>query len=630
MTYGRRSLGANSGADGTSFEVWAPEARRIELLIEGGPGAERFAMQRGSDGYWALDLPNVRPGSLYRYAVDGGGPFPDPASRYQPHGVHGSSQVVDAGAFAWNDGSFRPVALRDSVLYELHVGTFSAAGTFLGAVDRLDSLRSLGVTTIELMPLADFPGARNWGYDGVALFAPARCYGTPDELRTLVDAAHSLGLSVFLDVVYNHFGPDGAYQGMFSPHYASRVHRSPWGDTLNFDGAYSRPVRDYVVENALRWVREYHIDGLRLDATHAIADQSAEPIVAELVDALRCAEATDGRAALAIVEDARNLRLTIDRSSSRGWGADGVWSDDFHHQMRRALAGDSDGYFADFNGSVGDIATTARQGWFFTGQPSHYFGTLRGTDPSGLLLERFVFFLQNHDQIGNRAFGDRLHHRIDAAVWRAASVLLFLLPETPLVFMGQEWMASAPFQFFTDHARELGQAVTEGRRREFSRFAAFADASQRERIPDPQASSTFEASKLDWDECERTPHREALQLYNRLTHLRRSEPALRQPVSSGTPAVSAVEPHSLLVRRDAYEGRSVLGVVRLRGEGAVDVAMHEAARAPGGRVWQILLHSEAPEFTPDAHPPIVDLDGPAPRVTFARPGALVLASEDPG
>jgi maltooligosyltrehalose trehalohydrolase len=608
VTAGRASLGANWHDGTTTFEVWAPAARRLDVVVETAAGQLAHDMLATHDGYFRVQLPDAPPGTRYRYRVDGRGPFPDPASRYQPDGVHGPSQVVDPAAFRWSDADWKGATLQHAVIYELHLGTFSREGTFDGLRARLPYLRDLGVTIVELMPIADFPGNRNWGYDGVALFAPARCYGAPDDLRRLVDAAHASGLAVHLDVVYNHFGPDGAYQGVFSPLYISRTHRSAWGDTLNFDGEGSRPVRDYVVENALRWVREYHIDGLRLDATHAIVDESTRHIVSEIVDAVTHAATAEERAAIVVVEDARNLRQVIDPVPNGGWGAHGVWSDDFHHEMRRALAGDSDGYFADFTGSASDIATTARQGWFYTGQRAEYFDAVRGSDPRGLPLERFVFFLQNHDQIGNRALGDRLHHGIDAAVWRAASMLWLMLPETPLLFMGQEWAASTPFRFFTDHNDELGKAVTAGRRQEFSRFAAFSNP---ECIPDPQAAETFEASRLLWDEQTRDPHRHTLALYRRLLELRRTYPALQQrEVSGGAALIKALDEATILVTRGTLQC-----VARLHGAGQVDL--------PG--TWSLLLDAEDPEFTGDSRPP--RLDARAGRLEFQRPGAVVLGAE---
>jgi maltooligosyltrehalose trehalohydrolase len=624
VSLGRASLGANWRNGTTSFEVWAPEAVHLKVVLEPDAGPPRdYSMQRLPDGYFTVTLSDAGPGTLYRFRVDGRGRFPDPASRFQPQGVHGPSQVVDASAFTWTDAAWRGTTLEGTVLYEVHIGTFTPAGTFQGALERLGYLRDLGVTAMELMPVADFAGERNWGYDGVAPFAPARCYGSPDDLRALVNAAHAAGLAVHLDVVYNHFGPDGAYQSAFSQHYISRTHRSPWGGALNFDGPESRPVRDYVIENALRWIREYHFDGLRLDATHAIVDDSPRPIVAEITAAVRDAAAAFDRHVLVIAEDVRNLHAVIESPARGGWGAHAVWSDDFHHELRRGLAGDADGYFADCTGSTEDLAATARLGWFYRGQYAPYFGGPRGTDPAGLPCQRFVFFLQNHDQVGNRALGDRLHHRIPLAAWRAATAALLLLPETPLLFMGQEWGASTPFQFFTDHDPELGRAVTAGRRQEFSRFVAFADPERRLQIPDPQDPETFRCSRLVWAELEREPHRSLLALYRRLLALRRREPALRASALSAEPMVVAWDEDVLIVRRDAAVARPILALVRLRGWGSVDLRQHLAARLARGHVWVELLTTEDPAFAADAAPASVDPAGPV--VRFARPGSVVFA-----
>ena len=413
-----------------------------------------------------------------------------------------------------------------------------------------------------------------------------------------------------LDVVYNHFGPDGAYQGCFSPSYNSRTHHSPWGAAVNFDGPASRPVRHYVIENALRWIHEYHVDGLRLDATHAIVDESPVHILAEVASAVHQSLAGVGREALVIAEDARNLATLIERTEHGGYGLDGVWSDDFHHQVRVATAGDRDGYFADFDGSTEAIATTARQGWYYTGQPAPYEGVPRGSDPAGIPLSRFVFCLQNHDQVGNRAFGDRLHQRIEPAVWRALSVLLLLLPETPLLFMGQEWAAGTPFRYFTDHNPELGRAVTEGRRREFSRFQAFADPAVRETIPDPQADETFRASRLDWRERDRAPHPGSLELYRRLLALRRRLPAVAAAGDASGFTIEAVDAEVVRLER-AGPDATLLALVRLRGAGTTTVG-------PG---WRALLTTEDAGVAADPVPVRLGTE-----VRFGRPGAVVLAA----
>ena len=571
------------------------------------------------DGSFTGVFDDVRPGDRYWYRLDRKGPFPDPASRCQPDGVHGPSLVVDPAAFPWSSQSWTGIGLRDLVIYELHVGTFTPEGTFAGVLERLPYLVDLGITAIELMPIADFAGSRNWGYDGVALFAPARCYGTPDDLRRLVDAAHCAGLAVLLDVVYNHFGPDGAYASVFSPYYFSERHHTPWGAGINLDGPHADAVRAFFTENALHWLHEYRVDGLRLDATHAIVDESADHFLHELTRRIRASIAD--RHVLVIAEDSRNLATIITPPERGGWGLDAVWADDFHHQVRRLAAGDVDGYFQDYSGSTTDLATTLRQGWFYCGQSSAYKGAPRGSDPSALPLERFVICLQNHDQVGNRAFGERLHHQVDLAVYRALVTLLLTAPETPLLFMGQEWAATTPFLYFTDHEPELGKLVTEGRRREFQRFSVFADSARRERIPDPQAATTCDASRLRWPEIEHEPHASVRRLYRELLRLRRTD-AVIQARDGGQCDAAPASDAALVVSRTAGPGDTLLVVVQLRGAGTVNARDVAMAATATDRPWVPLLTTEDPPFAPRPQPIAIEASGPV--VRFARPGAVVL------
>jgi maltooligosyltrehalose trehalohydrolase len=582
------------------------------------------SLEPAGHGWFEGRAPGIGAGARYRFRLPDGRLLPDPASRFQPEGVHGPSMVIDPAAFAWSDHGWRGVRLEDLVVYELHVGTFTPAGTFDGVVAQLPYLRDLGVTALELMPVADFPGSRNWGYDGAALFAPARCYGPPDALRRLVDGAHRLGLAVLLDVVYNHVGPDGAYLNAFSPFYFTDRHRSPWGAGVNLDGEGADQVRAFFIENALHWVHEYHVDGLRLDATHAIEDGGPRHFLAELAG--RVKRSAPDREVLVIAEDSRNLARIVTPTEHGGWGLDAVWADDLHHQLRRRLAGDTDGYYQDYRGTTTDIATTIRQGWFFTGQHSDFLAAPRGTAPSGVPPRRSVVCVQNHDQVGNRAFGDRLHHRIDPAAYRAVSALLLVVPETPLLFMGQEWAASSPFLFFTDHHAELGRLVTEGRRREFARFAAFADAATRARIPDPQVEQTFAASRLDWHEQAREPHAGTRRLYAALLALRRQRTAFR---AGAAIEALALDGATLAVRRTGPED-TVLAVVRLEGAGTVDLAPatgtpHGGPAVGPGVAWTALLHTEDARFTADAEPPVYRADR-GPVVEFARPSAILFAS----
>ena len=594
------TLGAVPGSAGTRFRVWAPEVEGVELLLEGG-GALRLERQEG--GYHGALVKGVGAGSRYRYILDGRGPFPDPVSRYQPCGVHGPSEVVDPFAFPWTDETWEGIELGDLVIYELHVGAFTAEGTFAAAARRLPELAELGVTAVELMPLAAFPGRRNWGYDGVAPFAPAAVYGTPTDLRGLVDSAHRLGLGVLLDVVYNHLGPDGNYLGSFSPHYFDPSIHTPWGAALNFGDGSSEPVRAFFLENANHWLVEYHIDGLRLDATHAMVDRSERHLLADLADA---AHRRSPRR-LAIAEDERNLS-TLLKSPPSGFGLDAVWSDDLHHELRRCLAGDQDGYFADFDGASSEIAETLQRGWYYTGQLSRRTGKPRGTDPSDLPRERFIICLENHDQVGNRAFGDWLHHGITAEAWRAGTALLLLAPETPLLFMGQEWAASTPFQYFTDHDAELGRRVTEGRRREFAAFLAFCDPGGRE-IPDPQAASTFEASCLRWAERSLPGHREVLKLHRALLRVRREEVVPRRSRLKAR----AVGPDAVLL-----DAGDLAVIVRLKAGGEVPLP---PSLGPSPRV---LLTTEDDEFAGDPAPPALFARDSGATACFRRAGALVL------
>jgi maltooligosyltrehalose trehalohydrolase len=597
-------LGAVPDLDGTHFRVWAPLARAVTVTSDRGD----VPLEPEADGFFSGRSTAYRTGDLYQFMVDGNGPFPDPASRRQPWGVHGPSMIVDPTAFAWTDGEWRGVAPRDLVIYELHVGTFSPEGTFAGARKRLAHIQALGATAVELMPVADFPGDRNWGYDGTAIFAPARCYGSPDDLRHLVDEAHGMGLAVILDVVYNHLGPDGNYTGAFSPFYFNDRHKNPWGDGVNLDGPWSRAVRDFFLSNARHWIREYHMDGLRLDATHALQDDSPRHFLAELAAETRAA--APDRRVYVFAEDDRNLAVIVRPPEQGGWGLDGVWSDDFHHQVRRALTGDAAGYFGDYSGSEADVARTLRQGWFYTGQRSAFHKRLRGTDAAGVPLERFILSLQNHDQTGNRLLGERLHHGTASAAWRAALATLLFSPETPLLFMGQEWEAMTPFLYFTDHYSDLGRRVSEGRREEFKVFHG-PGASGLDGIPDPQDVRTFLNSRLDWDELTRPNHARAFEFSKRLL-------ALRRTAFAGEDAgfdASATPEGLLVLRRGAWAL-----VARLSGRGGEESGLTGT--------WEPVLSTEDGAFCDDPSPPELTQKAAGVRAAFRRPGAVVLRARD--
>jgi len=520
------SLGAHPVSEGVLFCTWAPEAAcmSVELHRQGVSAPETIVLPERANGYhWGI-VPTARAGDAYGFRRESGPVLPDPASRAQQHDVHGLSLIVNPKTFSWTDAQWERPPFRDIVIYELHIGTFTTEGTFLAAAERLPDLQDLGVTAIQLMPIADFPGTRNWGYDGVSIYAPARAYGTPDDLRTLVDRAHLLGLAVILDVVYNHFGPDGNYLSAYSPHYFHPRHHTPWGNAFNFDGDMAGPVRRFFRENPVYWMEDFHIDGFRFDATHEIQDDSTRHILAEMTTGIH------ERGGYTIAEDSRNLADVI---SETGLGFDGVWADDFHHAARVSQTGEQHSYFQDFEGTMAEIMTTFRQGWLYCGQPSRTKKKPRGTKASHLPPSRFVWCLSNHDQTGNRALGERLNHLVSPEAYRALSVLLCLSPYTPMLFMGQEWSASTPFQFFTEHNDELGRAVTKGRRREFASFPEFANASQQESIPDPQAISTFEHSRLKWDEAGADGHRQIRELYRECLRLRLRDKAFR-PADRGS------------------------------------------------------------------------------------------------
>jgi maltooligosyltrehalose trehalohydrolase len=601
----------------TRFRIWATAARDLRLHIAVGGRTKTHQPVRLPGGIWDMEVPGIEAGARYAYSLDGGEARPDPASRFQPDGVHAWSEVIDPRQFQWTDGAWQGLDPATLVIYELHVGTFSGRGTFTDVAARLDYLRSLGVTAIELMPLADFPGRRNWGYDGVALFAPSRAYGRPDDLRALVDRAHHTGLGVVIDVVYNHLGPEGAYLSQFSPEFLTDKHATPWGDAVNLDDTACEHVRRLLIDNALHWIHEYHADGLRLDATHALIDTSDRPFVAELTK--RVHEARTPRP-LVFAEDHRNLAEMVMDPARGGWDLDGVWADDLHHVLRSAIAGDTHGYYADYAGTAHELAETFRRGWLFVGQHSRHANGPRGTDPSQVEMRRSVICVQNHDQIGNRALGDRLHHAIDDASWRAAVVILLVAPMTPLLFMGQEWAASTPFLFFTDFEPDLGRKVVEGRRREFRDFPGFASVGAAERIPDAQTDETFNASRLRWSELGAPRHATSLELHRTLLALRARYPALQASRGYDCDA-NALDEATLVIRR-SQDGAQFVICVRL-GEGR-RVDLREALA--NGTLWQTLLTTEDAPFASDAQPARINLARGT--IDFARAGAVILQSKE--
>jgi maltooligosyltrehalose trehalohydrolase len=540
-------LGATPSAEGVRFHVWAPAATSVEVELAN--SNERTPMERSSDGVWSASVGNARVGSHYFYRLNGELRRPDPYSRFQPDGVHGPSEVVDPDHFDWTDQAWQGLRIQGLVIYQVHVGAATPEGTLDSLIGQLTRLKQLGVNAVQLLPLNEFPGTRNWGYDGVDLFAVSRNYGGPAALKRFVDAAHTHELGVILDVVYNHFGPDGNYLRDFAPEYFTERYHTPWGAAVNYDDRGSEWVRRMMIDNARYWLREYHADGLRLDATHAIYDASSPHILAAITGAAR-QEAGPRKSVVLIAETGENDVRYLRSVDEGGFGFDSVYADDFHHTVRRYLAGDHEGYYADYDGTLDEVARCIQQGWLYEGQTTHSSNGEhhRGTPARDQPAWQFLYVLQNHDQVGNRAFGERLPHEIGLERFAAASALLLFLPYTPMLFMGQEFGASSPFQFFTDHNPDLGKLVTEGRRREFKAFSAFANAEMREKIPDPQAESTFLNSKLRLAEAECPPGSELHAWYAALLRLRRTDPVLVDQARERTDA-RALTRDVLAVRR---------------------------------------------------------------------------------
>ncbi|GAB2616546.1 malto-oligosyltrehalose trehalohydrolase [Paractinoplanes abujensis] len=503
----------------TLFEVWAPE-KTVRLSL----GGEELEMERGADGWWRRDVPSAAPGTDYAYVLEGE-KRPDPRAQWLPEGVHGPSRVYDHTAFAWSDQAWTGRQLPGSVLYELHIGTFTPEGTFDSAIERLDHLVELGVDLVELLPVNSFNGEYNWGYDGVAWFAPHEAYGGPDGLKRFVDAAHNRGLGVVLDVVYNHFGPSGAYAPMFAP-YLSPAGSNPWGDSVNLDGPGADEVRRYIVDNVLMWLRDYHVDGLRLDAVHALADHSAIHLLEQMAVEVESLSSFLRRPLSLIAESDLNDPKLITPREAGGYGLNAQWDDDVHHVLHALLTGERQGYYGDF-GSLESLQTVLTGAFFHAGTYSSFRGRRHGrpVDRARTPGHRFVAFLQDHDQIGNRAIGDRISATLSPGLLKVGATLLLTSPFTPMLFMGEEWAASSPWQFFTSHPEpELAAAVQNGRRREFAAHG-WAEAE----VPDPQDPETFRRSKLDWDEVAKPGHAEILDLYKRLIALRRARPELTDP-----------------------------------------------------------------------------------------------------
>ena len=495
------------------FSVWAPLPNKVELQVNG----KLLPMRRDEEGWWTVEVPDASPGNNYGFKLDGAGPFPDPRSPSQPEGVHKLSRLLDENAFQWSCRNFQAQPLTSAIIYELHPGTFTPGGTFIAAIEKLEHLVALGVTHVELMPVVEFSGDRGWGYDGVDLFAPHHAYGTPDDLKKLVDACHARGLAVILDVVYNHLGPAGNYLAKYGPYFTKKF-ASAWGEGINFDGPDSREVRRFFCDNALMWLRDFHFDGLRLDAVHGIVDTSAIHFLEQLEIEVERLSAQLGRHLALIPEsDLNDPRLLWSRERG-GYQLDAQWSDDFHHALHTVLTGERTGYYSDF-GTIGALARALRHAFVYDGEFSPHRRRHHGRPVEGLSGHRFLGYLQNHDQVGNRARGDRSSHLMGPKKLKIGAALVLASPFLPMLFQGEEWGASTPFFYFTDYREpELANAVREGRCREFAAFGW-----KPEDTADPQARETFEQSKLNWNEISKPPHAEVLDWHKRLIQLRRAE-----------------------------------------------------------------------------------------------------------
>lgn len=573
-----QSLGATLTRNGCRFSVWAPEARTVEVHVVS-PHEQLIPMTRQDKGYWDAEAPGIEAGARYFFRLDDEKERPDPASHYQPEGVHGPSEVV-AASFDWTDTAWRGLPLQKYIIYELHVGTFTERGTFESAIERLPDLVDLGVTAIEILPVAQFPGSRNWGYDGVLPFAVQDSYGGPWGLKRLVDAAHGAGLAVILDVVYNHLGPEGNYLSDYGPYFTDR-YRSPWGAALNFDGPGSDEVRRYFSENAMYWLTEFHVDALRLDAVHAMLDFSAGTFLEELAAVVEREAVELGRPAFLIAESDLNDARIVRTPEEHGFGLDAQWADDLHHALHVLLTGETQGYYQDFAGVAGQpgplsfLAEALAEGVIYSGQYAPSRGRRHGNSFRGIPAHRLIVCTQNHDQVGNRALGDRLSTLVTPARLKLAAAVLLLSPYLPLIWMGEEYGETNPFLYFINHPdQELVKAVQQGRKAE---FAAFMPQDQGE-PPDPASEETFQRSKLNWGLAREGWHAELRDLYRQLIGLRKSIPALRNLSKDSLKIVVDEDRRTIVMQRWFGESQALVGL----NFGEADAVVH--VPAPDG-VW---------------------------------------------
>ena len=585
---------------GVHFRVWAPASHNVEVRINSeSENPIAIEMDREPDGYFSCTAPDVSAGELYRYRLDGRDAYPDPVSRFQPSGPHGRSQVIDPNNFSWTDDKWPGISLDGQIIYEMHIGTFTREGTFRAAAKELPELAELGITVIEMMPVADFPGHFGWGYDGVCLFAPTRLYGEPDDLRRFVDTAHANGLGVILDVVYNHLGPDGNYLRQFSPDYFSSKHKTDWGEAINYDGESSGPVREFFSCNAAYWIDEFHFDGLRFDSTPDIFDDGPEHILALMSRKARTA-AGDRAIILLAENEAQEVKLVRPRGQG-GYGLDGLWNDDFHHAAKVAITGQNRAYFGDFLGTPQELISCMKYGYLYQGQYYNWQQKRRGTPTFGLNPSVFITYIDNHDQVANSARGLRCHRRTSPGRYRAVSALMLLGPGTPMLFQGQEFASSSPFLYFADHKPELATLVYKGRREFLARFEDIATEEGQKLIADPAGRETFIKCILDFSE--RKAHKQVYRMHRDLIRLRNNEPAFRsQRVGGLDGAVLGSE--AFVVRFFSENKRDLLLVVNLGLDLRLNPAPEPLLAPPEGMRWKILWSSEHPDYGGSGTPPL--------------------------
>jgi maltooligosyltrehalose trehalohydrolase len=603
-------VGAEVTPEGAHFRVWAPRCKKVEVIFEGPSGdwPVTCALSPEEGGYFSGLAEGAGAGALYRFRLDDGDSlYPDPVSRFQPEGPHGPSQVIDPLAYSWRDAGWGGVRSEGQVVYEMHIGTFTLEGTWEAAARELPELARLGITVLEVMPVAEFPGTFGWGYDGVDLFAPTRLYGTPDDFRRFVDKAHEVGLGVILDVVYNHLGPDGNYLGKFSESYFTDRYENDWGKAINFDGDDAGPVRDFYQANAGYWIEEYHLDGLRLDATQDVHDASEEHILAAVTRSVR--EAGGARSTYVVAENEPQHTRLVRAPEKGGYGIDALWNDDWHHTATVALTGRSEAYYTDYCGGPQELISAAKYGYLYQGQRYTWQKQRRGSPGLDLAPWKFVSYLQNHDQIANSARGERCHVLSNPGAFRAMTALLLLGPATPMLFQGQELCASSPFLYFADHQDELARAVRNGREEFLTQFPSVALPATREGIPDPSARETFERCKLDV--AERASHSHCYALHEDLLRLRREDPVFRAQGAGGIDG-AVLGPSAFVLRffapEDETSGDRLL-LINLGKDLALSPAPEPLLGPPEGGQWEVLWDSENPRYGGNGAPPAEDEGG---------------------